>query len=665
MFLTFIFSIFLFYIQASTDPFKDFKYIKLKNGMRVVLAPHENAKNVSIKLIVKTGHKAETKETLEVNHLLEHMLFRDSSILDDKSYLQLIKEEGGKVNGFTKATKTVYKTKISSDKLYWTLGNFKKMIFNRKFNKKSLELAKSSIFLEIGEPDALLKFLGIDIFGVIERNYFPNKGFLEKEFGISQYKYTTNEEGLSLEKLTLSNINEVYSKYYYPSNMTLFISGKLEVDKVSEYLQEEFGSIDNITGLTVEEPMAKLGEQDYISRGVTFSGSTEITVGKKLFKNTVLDAYIIDSYMSYVAHRLMIELRNKKGETYTVSADKHYTNGYGYSYINFETPTNLYSKNLMYVENILKDEAEGGNLSDAKINEAISIYLKQKYEILDFDADSLMILGESYYGTYLDYPKLASPYKLLKNISPDQYRKQLKYIFNNNGDYIVLEQPPLLFKFDMSLFVLFGFYLGVTLFKFFFDRKTHIENIHWEIKTSHSSGYIVECFIIFFFALLFTFIAIQPIDYFFENSSFTWVNSVGFRYFYCLAWPGSFSFILVSMLSLHRKSLMMANGRLYLNHLAFRRQELRESEIESISLLSPLSLRMYHPKYRFEFSFLWCKIFKYNPFTPILTINMKSGPNFYLDFKDSQEIKDKIEATFKNCNIDNGDSLISSKNEAA
>ena len=109
----------------------------------------------------------------------------------------------------------------------------------------------------------------------------------------------------------------------------------------------------------------------------------------------------------------------------------------------------------------------------------------------------------------------------------------------------------------------------------------------------------------------------------------------------------------------------MANGRLYLNHLAFRRQELRESEIESISLLSPLSLRMYHPKYRFEFSFLWCKIFKYNPFTPILTINMKSGPNFYLDFKDSQEIKDKIEATFKNCNIDNGDSLISSKNEAA
>lgn len=626
----------------SKDPFENFKYFKMENGMQVVLAPHENAKNVHIRLLVNTGHRTEEKESLQANHLLEHMLFRDGSLEGDKTYLQLIKEEGGKVNGYTGGSKVGYLTKISKDKLNWTLNLFKKMIFERKLDEKSLELAKASIELEIGEAGLTARTLGFDLWGSLSRFYFPKKDFFEKEFGIKPFPYTRDEESLNVSKLNLDVVNGFYRDYYYPSNMTLFVAGSFNPAELKAKLEKDFGVIPDRIGKTIQPEKAAFGGRSYEIFTPSNSNSTNITLGKKLFDATNLDSYVIDSYLEYVAHRLMIELRNKKGETYTAYASTYWNEGYGYSYVSFQTPIEKHRENLTYVEGLLEKEVKSANLSDEQIEKAVDLYLKQHYEIKDFDADSLMSLAGLFYATTHDFEEPISPYKLLKEIDTKNYKERLVNIFQKNGDYKVMSAPPLIFKYDIIFLLFLSLFVGVYAFKRSFFQKESLNNIKWEEKNTHSIGYIWEFFVLSVYGFLFFSFLVKPIDYLLENYIFDVKANMVTFYISSSLNTALFSFVIAGFISFFRKSVLVAEGSLYLDHLIFRRKKINPSEIDSIQIIS-FRDKITNWKLYFSFSYWLSTSFDYFFHRRSLAINLKSGKTYYLNFKNSEEIKERIE----------------------
>ena len=58
---------------------------ELKNGLRLVLAPMQNAGSATFQVVYKVGSKNESASTSGYTHLLEHMMFKKSRRFQNKS----------------------------------------------------------------------------------------------------------------------------------------------------------------------------------------------------------------------------------------------------------------------------------------------------------------------------------------------------------------------------------------------------------------------------------------------------------------------------------------------------------------------------------------------------------------------------------------------------
>ena len=56
-----------------------FKKYKLKNGLRVILAPLHETKAVTVLVLVKVGSRYEKREINGVSHFVEHLMFKGTT----------------------------------------------------------------------------------------------------------------------------------------------------------------------------------------------------------------------------------------------------------------------------------------------------------------------------------------------------------------------------------------------------------------------------------------------------------------------------------------------------------------------------------------------------------------------------------------------------------
>ena len=320
-------SISAFSKEVSKDPFKNFSLHKLGNGMTIVLAPNENSKNIKMKLVVGSGRWSETKENLHGNHVLEHMLFKDGRIDGEKSYLEIIKEAGGDVNAYVTNDHTAYHTTIAADKSEWLVEKFETMLFSRELEEKELTLGKASVVLEIGKPFLLNRPIGANPVGWFFSNYFSSPNYNEKEYGFPTFPFSSEDERLAVKELTIDDVKQIYADYYHPGNMTILLAGNFNQHKILSLLKSKFEKYSAREGKKlVKFKGQRRGESHHKSERNIFKDNATVSYGTKLFRRSIEDVLVVQAYNNYVAHRLMIELRNKKGETYTAYGSTHFSN---------------------------------------------------------------------------------------------------------------------------------------------------------------------------------------------------------------------------------------------------------------------------------------------------------------------------------------------------
>lgn len=630
-----------FILNAGEDPFKNIELHTLENGLKVILSPSKSAKNIALKVRVGVGGYSETRETLEVSHILEHALFRDGNLEDEKTYLQLIREKGGKVNAHVRRTETAYYTTIASDKLDWTLTKFKDMIFNRTFDAKTIDLAKSSVVLEIGEPFFFNKIFNTDFFGRFFKYYFAGHGYWESEFGYAPHEYTDEEERLSVEYINVSDVERHYKDYYYPANMTLFLSGNFNSKKVLSSLRKLIGNIPNNSDVKMKLPESKRIAKDYVDLETTVSGETRITHGFKFYNITEKELLSVESYMDYVAHRLMIELRNKKGETYSAKAKTRFYEKNGYSIVSFETPPEKFNENKKYLLSLLDEEAIKGGLVDEKIKEAKNLFLKQKYEITDVDADSLMDLAEQMFERYTEYGTWSSPHQVLANITPSEYKNNLKKVFTNLGRHTELSMPPMLFRYDLTVLFFATIFLSVHFYRKRFKPMDGKQIIHWSSPVSATPGHIYECGFAFFVALFSVIIIEFPISYFVGKSYF-YLSSQFLTSYYSTAFIFSLLTVLIMQyLSVIPSRVSLIDSSLVIKSIALRNTFIELDNIKSVELVNWKQKLTNWSLVKSSFYFA-SVCFDYRFLPPSLLIQSFDGKTYVLNVKNATEARDTI-----------------------
>lgn len=128
----------------------DFEKEKLDNGLRIITAPLDNTKAVTVLVMVKTGSRYEDKENNGIAHFLEHMFFKGTqkrpTTLDIARELDSV---GAAYNAFTGEEFTGFYVRAESSHFDLALDILTDMLYNSRFDEKEIQKEKGVILEEI------------------------------------------------------------------------------------------------------------------------------------------------------------------------------------------------------------------------------------------------------------------------------------------------------------------------------------------------------------------------------------------------------------------------------------------------------------------------------------------------------------------------------------
>ncbi|MDE1970697.1 MAG: insulinase family protein [Patescibacteria group bacterium] len=128
----------------------EFQKHQLKNGLRLILAPQEDARAATILVLVEAGSKYETKDKNGISHFLEHMCFKGTAKrprpVDIATELDQV---GAAYNAFTGHESTGYYAKADGNHFDMLLDVISDIYLNPTFDPKEIDTERGVVIEEI------------------------------------------------------------------------------------------------------------------------------------------------------------------------------------------------------------------------------------------------------------------------------------------------------------------------------------------------------------------------------------------------------------------------------------------------------------------------------------------------------------------------------------
>lgn len=204
---------------------------RLANGLTVALLPKKEFKEVYGSVTVQFGSVDTFVTEVDgdvkqypggIAHFLEHKLFERE---DSSDLMSAFTSLGADSNAFTSFTKTNYLFS-ATDYFLENLDLLDELVTSAHFTEASI-LTEQDIIQQEGEmyqddPDSCLFFSTL-------ANLYPGTPLATDIVG--------SEESIS--QINLTNLQENFTKFYKPVNMSLFLVGNFDVERVQDYFESK------------------------------------------------------------------------------------------------------------------------------------------------------------------------------------------------------------------------------------------------------------------------------------------------------------------------------------------------------------------------------------------------------------------------------------------
>ena len=218
---------------------------RLANGLTVALLPKKEFKEVYASVTVQFGSVDTLVTEVDgdvkqypagIAHFLEHKLFERE---DSSDLMSAFTSLGADSNAFTSFTKTNYLFS-STDYLLENLDLLDELVTSAHFTEASISREQDIIQQERemyqDDPDSCLFFSTL-------ANLYPGTPLATDIVG--------SEESIS--QINLTNLQENFTRFYKPVNMSLFLVGNFDVERVQDYFErKELKDLD-VQGLAREK----------------------------------------------------------------------------------------------------------------------------------------------------------------------------------------------------------------------------------------------------------------------------------------------------------------------------------------------------------------------------------------------------------------------------
>lgn len=204
---------------------------RLANGLTVALLPKKEFKEVYVSVTVQFGSVDTFVTEVDgdvkqypggIAHFLEHKLFERE---DSSDLMSAFTSLGADSNAFTSFTKTNYLFS-ATDYFLENLDLLYELVTSAHFTEASIMTEQDIIQQERemyqDDPDSCLFFSTL-------ANLYPGTPLATDIVG--------SEESIS--QINLTNLQENFTKFYKPVNMSLFLVGNFDVERVQDYFESK------------------------------------------------------------------------------------------------------------------------------------------------------------------------------------------------------------------------------------------------------------------------------------------------------------------------------------------------------------------------------------------------------------------------------------------
>ncbi|MEP0355847.1 insulinase family protein [Paraglaciecola sp.] len=223
---------------------RQYKFIELPNGLKVLLVQDIHTNKSACSITVKAGHFNDDCDCHGISHLLEHMLFLGNHAFPvANAFSEFLASHNGSINASTGTEFTSYFYDVNSNTNAEDIGlkHLSAMILKPKFDEKFIEKE-----LKVIDAEFLLKQKDD-----LRRLYQVHKETCNPAHPFSKFSVGNLESFSAFSNSELKEkIQRLHQTYYQPHNTALCLISKHEIGTSELLIQKHFGQWDATTPIS-------------------------------------------------------------------------------------------------------------------------------------------------------------------------------------------------------------------------------------------------------------------------------------------------------------------------------------------------------------------------------------------------------------------------------
>lgn len=210
----------------------------LDNGLRVVLEPDRRQPWAVVLLCYDAGTRDEGPGEFETAHLFEHLMFRGTAA-SPGGFSEELRQLGGSENGFTRADRTCYESRVGSADLHRVLWLEADRMHNLGEALDAEDLASQQAVVK---AEILQKNVD-DPFGLALETLRANL------FVDHPYAQSTARRLVDLANADLARLSAWHRQRYVPGSAWLAVVGDFDVAETRAWLGKTLGAVPSVSPL--------------------------------------------------------------------------------------------------------------------------------------------------------------------------------------------------------------------------------------------------------------------------------------------------------------------------------------------------------------------------------------------------------------------------------
>lgn len=211
-----------------------FKKYTLANGLTVILHQDNSDPLVHVDVTYHVGSAREQLGKSGFAHFFEHMMFQGSKNIADEAHFKIVTQSGGNLNGTTNTDRTNYYETVPKnqlEKMLWLesdrMGFLLESITTEKF-----EVQRATVKNERGQ--------NVDNRPYGRLNETVNQMIYPREH---PYSWPIIGYMSDLDRGTVTDLKEFFSRWYGPNNAVLTIGGDIDELQTLKWINQYFGDL--------------------------------------------------------------------------------------------------------------------------------------------------------------------------------------------------------------------------------------------------------------------------------------------------------------------------------------------------------------------------------------------------------------------------------------